>query len=130
MTMTEKITKLQELNKEIGSIKNNFKTDMFNFIIGEFEKRGFVTDPRGKGFERGLYNPELKVSIHVGNISNMSVGISVIDMVNNGMNWGTAYNSLTNGTEIRFNYLKNDFEKFYNTTFKNRVKKLEEILAD
>jgi hypothetical protein len=127
--MTEKIAKLQELNKEINSIKLSFKTDMFNFIIGEFKKRGFVTDPRGKGFERSLYNPELKVSIHIGNISNMSAGISVIDMVNDGMNWGNAYRKLSNGTEIRFNFLKYNFEEFYNTTFKNRVKKLDNILV-
>ena len=52
----------------------------------------------------------------------------VTDMVDDGMNWGSAYNELKNGCDIRFNYLKQDFEKFYNTTFKNRVKKLEDIL--
>ncbi len=69
------------------------------------------------------------MSVRIGNIGTSYISISVIDMVNNGMNWGSAYNKIPGGTQIRFNYLKNDFEGFYNTTFTNRVKKLEEILA-
>jgi hypothetical protein len=101
---------------------------MVTFILDEFKKRGFVIDPRGESYGRGLYNPELKISIWVGNVTNLSVGILVIDMVNDGMNWGSTYKELKNGCDIRFNYLKQDFEKFYNTTFKNRVKKLGDIL--
>ena len=127
MTTTDKITKIQELNNEIKPIQSDLKSEMLNFILDEFKKRGFVIDPRGESYKRCLYNPELKVSISVGNVTNLSVAILVTDMVNNGMNWGVAYNQL-NGSVIRFNYLKQDFEKFHNTTFKNRVKKLEDIL--
>ena len=127
MTTTEKIDKVQGLNKEIKSIQSLLKPEMVTFILDEFKKRGFVIDPRGESYKRGLYNPELKVSIFVQNVTNLSVSILVIDMVNDGMNWGVAYKEL-NGTNIRFNYLKQDFEKFYNTTFKNRVTKLEDIL--
>lgn len=129
MMTTEKIEKLQKLTKEINLVKQNLDKDMFDFVMGEFKKRGFVTDPRVNGSDRSLYNPELGVSIHIGNISKMSVAISVIDMVDGGMNWGKAYLKLNNGTQIRFNYLKNEFDKFYNTTFKNRVKRLNNILA-
>jgi hypothetical protein len=129
MMMTEKIEKLQKLTKEINSVKEILDKDMFDFVIGEFKKRGFVTDPRGNNYNRSLYNPELGVSIHIGNISKISVAISVIDTINGGMNWGKAYHKLNSGTQIRFNYIKNDFEKFYNTTFKNRVKKLNDILG-
>jgi hypothetical protein len=127
MTTTDKIAKVQGLNNEIKSIQSGLKPEMVTFILDEFKKRGFVIDPRGELYERSLYNPELKVSIFVGNVTNLSVAILVTDMVNDGMNWGVAYKEL-NGIDIRFNYLKQDFEKFYNTTFKNRVKKLEDIL--
>ena len=127
MTTTDKIDKVQGLNNEIKSIQSGLKPEMVTFILDEFKKRGFVIDPRGELYERSLYNPELKVSIFVGNVTNLSVAILVTDMVNDGMNWGVAYNQL-NGSVIRFNYLKQDFEKFHNTTFKNRVKKLEDIL--
>jgi len=106
------------------------KVEIFENTQNEFRKRGFVTDPRGEAYGRSLYDPKTKISVHIGNVGTVTAGIGVIDMVNDGMNWGTAYHKLTNGTEIRFNYLKNNFEKFYNTTFKNRVKKLEELLAD
>lgn len=45
-------------------------------------------------------------------------------------NWGKKYHKLTNGTEVIFNYLKTDFDKFYNTTYKNKVEKLNEVLVD
>jgi len=130
MTVTEKITKLQELTKEINSIKKNFNIDMFNFVIEEFKKRGFVTDPRGKDFERGLYNSELKVSVRIGNIGTSYISISVIDMVNDGMNWGSAYNKIPGGTQIRFNFKTKTFETFFNTTFTNRVNKLNRLLEN
>ena len=128
MTTTDKIAKVQGLNNEIKSIQSSLKPEMETFILDEFKKRGFVIDPRGESYGRGLYNPELKISIWVGNVTNLSVAMLVTDMVDDGMNWGSAYNELKNGCDIRFNYLKQDFEKFYNTTFKNRVKKLEDIL--
>lgn len=128
MTTTDKIAKVQGLNNEIKSIQSGLKPEMETFILDEFKKRGFVIDPRGESYGRGLYNPELKISIWVGNVTNLSVAMLVTDMVDDGMNWGSAYNELKNGCDIRFNYLKQDFEKFYNTTFKNRVKKLEDIL--
>ena len=130
MTMTEKIARLQELNNEINSIQTNFKTDMFNFVFDEFRKKGFVTDPRSESYVRSLYNPETKVSIHVGYVGKSSVSILVTDMVDEGMNWGKKYHKLTNGTEVIFNYLKTDFDKFYNTTYKNKVEKLNEVLVD
>lgn len=130
MNILEKIKRAEELKKEISSLKKEFQTEMFEYIQDEFKKRGFVTDPRGESYKRSLYNPETKVSVHVGNIGTLSIGLSVIDMVDEGLNWGNAYRKLSNGTEIRFNFLKYNFEEFYNTTFKNRVNKLNEILVD
>jgi hypothetical protein len=127
MTTTDRITKVKTLNYEIKSIQSGLKSEMVNFILDEFKQRGFVNDPRGEFYGRGLYNPELKASIWVGGVTDLSVSILVTDMVNDGMNWGVAYKQL-NGCDIRFNYLKQDFERFYNTTFKNRVKKLDDIL--
>lgn len=108
------------------------KMEMFEYVQQEFKKRGFVTDPRGEAYGRSLYNPETKVSVHVGNIGKSSAGISVIDMVNDGMNWGKAYLNLNlkNGTEVRFNFKTKTFDKFFNTTYQNRVKKLNQFLAD
>jgi hypothetical protein len=51
-------------------------------------------------------------------------------MSENGMTWGKAFYELPQGIEIKFNFEKKSFDSFYNVTFKNRVKKLNEILAD
>jgi len=128
MNVIEKVERVKVLKGEIKSIRADFQTEMFDYIHQEFRKLGFVTDPRGEAYERGLYNPELKISIWVQNITVNSAGINVYDMVNDGMDYGKKYNKIVAG--LRFNYSKVSFEKFYNTTFKNRVKKLEEVLAD
>jgi hypothetical protein len=128
MNVIEKVERVKVLKSEIKSIRVDFQTEMFDYIHQEFRKLGFVTDPRGEDYKRGLYNPELKISIWVQNITVNSAGINVYDMVNDGMNYGKNYNKIVGG--LRFNYSKVSFEKFYNTTFKNRVKKLEEVLAD
>jgi hypothetical protein len=106
------------------------KVEMFEYIKEEFSKRGFIADPRGVDYKRGLYNPETKIHIHIGNIGTVSAAIQVVDMVNDGMNWGKAYNKLPNGTEIRFNFRDKTFDKFFNTTYTNRVKKLNKILEE
>ena len=106
------------------------KVEIFENVHQEFKKRGFVTDPRGEAYGRCLYNPETNVSIHVGNIGKSSAGISVFDMSNNGMNWGEAYKKLKNGVMVRFNFNTKTFDKFYNTTYQNRVKKLNVVLVD
>jgi hypothetical protein len=58
----------------------------------------------------------------------------VWDMVDGGVKWGEAnyelVNKVTTGTEIRFNFRDRTFQKFYDTTYTNRVNKLKEILAD
>jgi hypothetical protein len=108
------------------------KVEMFEYVQEELKKRGFVADPRGEAYGRSLYNPETKVSAHIGNIGKSSVGIKVIDMINGGMNWGTAYNKLqiNSGTQIRFNFKTKNFETFFNTTFTNRVNKLNRLLEN
>jgi hypothetical protein len=106
------------------------KVEMFEFIKEEFKKRGFTTDPRGESYKRGLYNPETKIHIHIGNIGTVSAAIQVHDMVDNGLTWGKAFYKIDRGTEIRFNFRDKTFEKFFNTTFTNRVKKLNKILEE
>jgi hypothetical protein len=124
------VEKVKELSGELKNLKKEFKVDMFEYVQQEFRKRGFVSNPRGKGFEQSLYNPETNINVHIANITNNSVIINVIDVVNDGMNWGKAYHKLPNGTDIRFNFLKQDFDKFYDTTYINRVNKLNELLVD
>jgi hypothetical protein len=104
------------------------KEERYQYIRGQFIQRGFINDPRGEGFERSLYNPELNIIVHICNISRLSVGIHVCDMSENGMTWGKAFYELPQGIEIRYNFEKRSFDSFYNVTFKNRVKKLNEIL--
>jgi hypothetical protein len=130
MDLLVKVDRLKELKGEVKSLTKEMQTDMFEYVLQEFRKRGFVTDPRNDGRERSLYSPVDKVSIHIGNITQNSVSISVTDMVNDGMNWGTAYNKVHNGTAILFNYLKVDFDKFYNRVYQKRVNLLNEILAN
>lgn len=127
MKVLEKVTKMKELKSELNSLKKEMGTDMFDYVMSEFRKRGFVDDPRGEDGKRHLYSPETKITIGIGNISVNSVTIQVTDMVDNGMKWGTAYKYM--GGPVSFVYIKESFDKFYNTTFKNRVKKLKEILA-
>ncbi len=105
------------------------KVEMFEYIQKEFSNRGFIADPRGNGYERSLYNPELNITIHICGIGRVSAGIHVCDMSDKGMTWGKAFYELPQGIEIRFNFEKKSFDSFYNVTFKNRVKKLNEILV-
>ena len=88
MNVVEKVERVKVLKNEIKSIRVDFQTEMFDYIHQEFRKLGFITDPRGNEYERGLYNPELKISIWVQNISENGAGINVYDMINDGMNWG------------------------------------------
>jgi hypothetical protein len=130
MELLAKVDRLKELKGEVKSLTKEMQTDMFEYVLQEFRKRGFVTDPRNDGRKRSLYNPIDKVSIHIGNITQNSVSISVTDMINDGMNWGTAYNKIHTGTAILFNYLKVDFDKFYDKVYKKRANLLNEILAN
>lgn len=142
----EMIDKLIGLKNEIKTTKNKFKLDllkgelkihkkefqkeMFKYIQEEFKKRGFIADPRGDVYYRFLYNPQTKVSISIGNITTTSVDISVIDMVNDGLEWGTAYRKLNTGTAISFNFTKKTFDDFYYITYTNRVNKLNKLMVD
>jgi hypothetical protein len=130
MSVLLKVDRLKELKGEVKSLTKEMQTDMFEYVLQEFRKRGFVSDPRNDGRERSLYCPDDKINIHIGNITQNSVSISVIDMVNDGMNWGTAYNKIHNGNTILFNYLKVDFDKFYDKVYKKRANLLNEILAN
>ena len=130
MSVLLKVDRLKELKGEVKSLTKEMQTDMFEYVLQEFRKRGFVSDPRKDGRERSLYSPVDKVSIHIGNITQNSVSISVIDMINDGMNWGTAYNKIHNGNTILFNYLKVDFDKFYDKVYKKRANLLNEILVN
>ena len=127
MEVLEKVTKIKELKSELSSLKNEMGVDMFDYVISEFRKRGFVDSPKGDGYERNLYSPETGICVRVGSITINSVTIGVFDMVDDGMNWGTAYQKM-NGP-ISFVYIKESFDKFYQKTYTKRVNKLKEILA-
>ena len=128
MKVLEKVTKIKELKSELNSLKKEMGTDMFDYVMSEFRKRGFVDDPRGEDGKRHLYSPETKINIGIGNISANSVTIGVFDMVDDGMKWGTAYKYIHTGP-VSFVYIKESFDKFYQKTYTNRVNKLKEILA-
>lgn len=101
--------------------------EMIKFLQDEFKKRGFIQDPRGEHYNRSLYNPETKISVYIGGVRKSYVEICVYDMVNDGMNWGIAYNKLKSGTEIKFKFKDKTFEHFYRVTFQNRVNMLNEL---
>jgi hypothetical protein len=105
--------------------------EMINSLQNEFRKKGFIEDPRGINYSRSLYNPETKISVHIRGVLKSYVSINVFDMVNDGMNWGTAYNKISkiSGVEIKFKFKEKSFEDFYSVTFQNRVKKLNKFLA-
>jgi hypothetical protein len=103
--------------------------EMINSLQNEFRKKGFIEDPRGIKYSRSLYNPETKISVHIRGVLKSYVSINVFDMVNDGMNWGTAYNKISSGVEIKFKFKEKSFEDFYSVTFQNRVKKLNKLLA-
>ena len=129
MELLAKVDRIKELKGEVKSLTKEMQTDMFEYVLQEFRKRGFVSDPRKDGRERSLYSPVDKVSIRIGNVTQNSVSISVIDMINDGMNWGTAYNKIHTDKVILFNYIKVDFDKFYNRVYQKRVNLLNEILT-
>jgi hypothetical protein len=128
MKVLEKVTKIKELKSELNSLKKEMGTDMFDYVMSEFRKRGFVESPKGEDDKRGLYSPETGINVRIGNISINSVTIQVTDMVDDGMNWGTAYKYIHTGP-VSFVYIKESFDKFYQKTYTNRVNKLKEILA-
>jgi hypothetical protein len=103
--------------------------EMINSLQNEFRKKGFIEDPRGIDYSRSLYNPETKISVHISSVRESYVYINVYDMVDDGMNWGTAYNKISSGVEIKFKFKEKSFEDFYSVTFQNRVKKLNKLLA-
>lgn len=103
--------------------------EMFEYVKKEFSKRGFISDPRGEHYYRSLYNPVTKINVHIGNIGSSSVGINVVDMVNDGMTWGEGYKNI-GGIRIRFNFKNKTFEKFFETTYTNRVKKIMSFLEN
>lgn len=127
MEILEKIDRMVELKSEVKTLKNDFQTELFEYVINEFRKKGFITDPRGEQYKRGLYCPKTKINIHVGNITTNSVSISIRDMVDDGMKWGTAYQYM--GGSVSFVYTKESFDKFYQKTYTKHVNKLKEILA-
>lgn len=130
MEILEKIDRMSELKSEMKSLKNDFQTELFEYVINEFRKKGFITDPRGEQYKRGLYCPKTKINVHVGNITNNSVSISIRDMVDDGMTWGIAYSKLFSGSNVSFIYVKETFEQFFEKTYEKHVKKLNKILAD
>jgi len=121
MKVVEKVERVKVLKNEIKTIRKDFQTEMFDYIHQEFSKLGFITDPRGEHYSRSLYNPSLKISIHVGNITENSASINVYDMINDGMNWGSKYQKIHTGSIVSFNYIKKTFDQFYNGPFVKMV---------
>ena len=124
MNVIEKVERVKVLKSEIRTIRKDLQIDMFDYVNQEFRKLGFINDPRGEMYNRSLYNPELKISIRIGIITENSASINIFDMVDGGMNFGMGYTKIKGGSLVRFNYNKNTFGKFYNGIFTKRVKSM------
>lgn len=126
----DKINRLKELKTEKKSINKDLEIEMFEFIINKFRNLGFVNDPRaehGKGYEDGLYHPEMKVSVKVGTVNDVTFGIFAHPMINNGLNWDPNINILQTGGEVNWNFMTQTFEQYFNKKFIKRINKMKGI---
>ena len=126
-TINDKIERVIELKNEISVIRSDFQTEMFEFVREEFLKRGFIVDPRGKGYERSLYSPEIGFSVRLNKITELSVSISVIKMIDGGMVSHSKAGNVNDGP-VLFNFTKKSFDIFFISDFKRNYTKQNNLL--
>jgi hypothetical protein len=124
----EKINRISELRDEIKIIRDGLPDEMFEFIMESFRQRGFVEDPRGENYaDRGLYHPEMKVSVRLIDMNQNSFGITAHPMKNNGLEWDNEVVRLNTGSEVNWNFFTQTFDKYFNNKFVKRVNKMKGV---
>ena len=127
MGILEKVIKIGQLKTEGRKLQKEIGDELFNFVMEEFKILGFIEDPRQIQKRRGLYNPELGISIWVGNITSKNVKIGLNKMTNNGLDYDREVISrmgqfyFVNGNEINWSYTKDTFDTFISDVFTKRV---------
>jgi hypothetical protein len=120
MKIQNKIERITELRKEVKTLTKEIKEELVDFIIQGFKNKGFINDPREGYNQRGLYNPELKISVWVSGVNETTVSVTSHLMKNEGMD--RDYQKV-NGV-VNWNFTKKTFDNYYNTTFQKKVEKL------
>ena len=120
MNTQNKIERINELKKEVKNLNKEIKEELVNFITQGFKNKGFINDPREGYNQRGLYNPELKISVWVSGVNETTVSVNTHLMKNQGMDWD---NQKVNGV-VNWNFTKKTFDEYYNTTFQKKVEKI------
>ena len=123
MEILEKVIKVGQLKTEGRKLQKEIGDELFNFVMEEFKVLGFIEDPRQIQRRRGLYNPELGISIWIGNITSKNVKIGLYKMTNNGLDYDREVISRMglNGNEINWSYTKDTFDTFISDVFTKRV---------
>jgi hypothetical protein len=132
MEFVEKTLEIKKLKREISKIQKQLKSDVFEYVMEGFRRYGFVEDPRGGSHtRRGLYNPELGVSVWVGDITVKNVLIQVRKMVDNGLNYDMETTQKLIGyrpsSDIRWTFDEIDFDVYMEKKFKKRVELLTQM---
>ena len=120
MKTQNKIERIIGLRKEVKTLTKEIKEELIHFVIQGFMNKGFINDPRKDYNQRGLYNPELKISIWVSGVNETTVSVNSHLMKNQGMDWDT---QKVNGV-VNWNFTKKTFDEYYNTTFQKKVKSI------
>jgi hypothetical protein len=123
METINKIERIIELRKEVKTLTKEIKQELVDFVIQGFKNKGFINDPREDYNQRGLYNPELKISVWVSGVNETTVSINSHLMKNQGMDWD--YQKV-NGV-VNWDFTKKTFDKYYNTIFLKKVEKIKSI---
>jgi hypothetical protein len=123
METINKIERIIELRKEVKTLTKEIKQELVDFVIQGFKNKGFINDPREDYNQRGLYNPELKISVWVSGVNETTVSVMAQLMKNQGMDWD--YQKV-NGV-VNWDFTKKTFDKYYNTIFIKKVEKIKSI---
>ena len=132
MEFVEKTLEIKKLKREISKLKKEISFDTFQHVMDGFRRYGFVEDPRGGSYtRRGLYNPELGVSVWVGDITIKNVLIQVFKMVDNGLNHDMETTQKLIGSrpssDIRWTFNEIEFDVYMEKKFKKRVELLTQM---
>ncbi len=124
MEFVEKTLEIKKLKREISKIQKQLKSDVFEYVMDGFKRYGFVEDPRGGSYiSRGLFNPELGISVWVGDITVKNVLIQVFKMVDGGMD----YHREQSPTDVRWTFNEIEFDVYMGKQFKKRVDSLTQM---
>ena len=123
METINKIERIVELRKEVKTLTKEIKQELVDFVIQGFKNKGFINDAREDYNQRGLYNPELKISVWVSGVNETTVSVSSHLMKNQGMDWD--YQKV-NGA-VNWDFTKKTFDMYYNTIFLKKVEKIKSI---